>query len=295
MEKKLIQLCKRENVLMNEPLKNHTTFGCGGNAKAVIFPEAVNELISLVKLLKEDMVVLGNGSNVLVCDEGIDKYAVITLKMKNVLCEGESIYADCGTSLVKISAVAAENSLSGLEFASGIPGTVAGGIFMNAGAYGGEIKDVISEVYAIDKEGNKKIFSKEELELSYRHSVFCDNGCIITGAKFDLKKGNKEVILATMRDLNQRRKDKQPLEYKSAGSTFKRPEGYFAGQLIEESGLKGYSVGDAQVSEKHAGFVINKGNAKAKDVLDVINHCRQVVTEKFGVELEPEIKILSND
>ena len=166
---------------MNEPLKNYTTFGCGGSAKAVIFPETENELISLVKLLKEDMIILGNGSNVLVCDEGIDKYAVITLKMKNVRCEGESIYADCGTSLAKISAVAAENSLAGLEFASGIPGTVAGGIFMNAGAYGGEIKDVISEVYALDKDGNKKTFSREELKLSYRHSVFCDNGYIIAG------------------------------------------------------------------------------------------------------------------
>lgn len=295
MERELLKLCRRENVLMNEPLKNHTTFGCGGNAKAVIFPETVDEMISLVKLLKEDMVVLGNGSNVLVCDEGIKKYAVITLKMKDVVCEGESIYADCGTSLAKIAAVAAENSLAGLEFASGIPGTVAGGIFMNAGAYGGEIKDVIFEVYAVDKDGNRKTFSKEELKLSYRHSVFCDNGYIITGAKFNLKKGNKEEILATMKDLNQRRKDKQPLEYKSAGSTFKRPEGHFAGRLIEESGLKGYSVGDAEVSEKHAGFVINKGNAKASDVLKVIEHCRQVVTEKFGVDLEPEIKILSND
>lgn len=295
METKLLKLCKKENILINEPMKNHTTFGCGGRAKAVIFPESRQELKELLMLLKEDSIVLGNGSNVLICDEGIEKYAVITLKMKEVKCEGESIYADCGASLAKISAVAAENSLAGLEFASGIPGTVGGGIFMNAGAYGGEISDVISEVYAVDKDGNEKTFSKEELKLSYRHSVFNENGYIITGARFNLSKGNKEVILATMKDLNQRRKDKQPLEYKSAGSTFKRPEGHFAGQLIEKSGLKGYSVGDAQVSEKHAGFVINKGNAKATDVLNVIKHCQKTVAEKFGVNLEPEIKILSND
>lgn len=295
MENKLIKLCKKENILINEPMKNHTTFGCGGNAKAVIFPESREELKSLLKLLKNEAIVLGNGSNILVCDEGIEKYAVITLKMKDVKCEGDSIYADCGVSLAKISAVAAENSLAGLEFASGIPGTVGGGIFMNAGAYGGEMKDVIYEVYAIDRAGNEKTFSKEELKLSYRHSVFNENGYIITGARFDLKKGNREVILATMKDLNQRRKDKQPLEYNSAGSTFKRPEGYFAGQLIEESGLKGFSVGDAQVSEKHAGFVINKGNAKASDVLEVITHCQKTVAEKFGVNLETEIKILSND
>ena len=292
---KLIKLCKSENVLINEPLKNHTTFGCGGGAKAVVFPETTEQLAEVIKLLGDDAQIFGNGSNVLVLDEGIDKYAVITTKIKEVKCEGESIYADCGASLAKISSVAAENSLAGLEFASGIPGTVAGGIFMNAGAYGGEIKDVIVEAYAVDKEGNKKTFSKEELKLSYRHSVFAENGYIITGAKFDLSKGNKEVILATMKDLNQRRKDKQPLEYKSAGSTFKRPEGYFAGQLIEESGLKGFSVGDAQVSEKHAGFVINKGNAKASDVLAVIEHCKKTVAEKFGVVLEPEIKILSKD
>lgn len=295
MNNKLTELCKSENVLINEPLKNYTTFGCGGEAKAVVFPQNVEQLAEVVKLLKDDMQVLGNGSNVLVCDEGINKYAVITTKIKEVKCEGESIYADCGASLAKLSSVAAENSLAGLEFASGIPGTVAGAVYMNAGAYGGEIKDVISEVYAVDKQGNKKTFSKDELELSYRHSVFVDNGYIITGAKFDLSKGNQEVIYATMKDLNQRRKDKQPLEYKSAGSTFKRPEGYFAGQLIEESGLKGYSVGDAQVSEKHAGFVINKGSATAKDVLDVIAYCRKTVEEKFGVVLEPEIKILSKD
>ena len=295
MEGKLLELCRRENVLINEPMKNHTTFGCGGAAKAVVFPENRQELVALVKLLKDDMVILGNGSNVLVCDEGLEKYVVVTLKTKEIRCENNCIYADCGVSLAKLSSVAAENSLAGLEFASGIPGTVAGGIFMNAGAYGGEIKDVICEVYAVDKDGNEKIFSKEELKLSYRHSVFCENGYIITGAKFNLEKGNKEVIYATMKDLNQRRKDKQPLEYKSAGSTFKRPEGYFAGQLIEESGLKGYSVGDAQVSEKHAGFVINKGDAKASDVLAVIDHCKKTVAEKFGVNLEPEIKILSND
>ncbi len=295
MNNKLTQLCKSENVLINEPLKNHTTFGCGGSAKAVVFPENVKELEEIVKLLKNDACILGNGSNVLVCDEGIDKYAVITTKIKEVKCDGESIYADCGATLAKLSSVAAENSLAGLEFASGIPGTVAGGIYMNAGAYGGEIKDVICEVYAVDKDGNKRTFSKDELKLSYRHSVFVENGYIITGAKFSLSKGNKEVILATMKELNQRRKDKQPLEYKSAGSTFKRPEGYFAGQLIEESGLKGFSVGDAQVSEKHAGFVINKGKATAKDVLEVIEHCRKVVEEKFGVVLEPEIKILTKD
>ena len=295
MNNKLTELCKSENVLINEPLKNHTTFGCGGPAKAVVFPENKEELINVLKLLKDDAIVLGNGSNVLVCDEGIDKYAVITTKVKEVKCEGSFVYADCGVTLAKLSAVAAENSLAGLEFASGIPGTVAGGVYMNAGAYGGEINDVISEVYAVDKDGNEKAFSKKELKLSYRHSVFVENGYTIVGAKFELEEGNKEVILATMKDLNQRRKDKQPLEYKSAGSTFKRPEGYFAGQLIEESGLKGYSVGDAQVSEKHAGFVINKGCATAKDVLDVIAYCRKTVEEKFGVLLEPEIKILTKD
>ena len=292
MINKLIKLCKSENVLINELLKNHTTFGCGGGAKAVVFPETTEQLAEVIKLLGDEAQIFGNGSNVLVCDEGIDKYAVITTKIKEVKCEGESIYADCGASLAKLSSVAAENSLAGLEFASGIPGTVAGGLFMNAGAYGGEIKDVIVEAYAVDKEGNKKTFTKEELKLSYRHSVFAENGYIITGAKFDLSKGNKEVILATMKDLNQRRKDKQPLEYKSAGSTFKRPEGYFAGQLIEESGLKGYSVGDAQVSEKHAGFVINAGGATCFDVMRLVEHIQKEVFLAKSIKLEPEIKVI---
>ncbi|MDE6723965.1 MAG: UDP-N-acetylmuramate dehydrogenase, partial [Eubacterium sp.] len=207
------------------------------------------------------------------------------------LVDEETIFAESGASLMKLCRFALDNSLSGLEFAFGIPGSCGGAAFMNAGAYGGEMKDVLYKCRHIDKDGNNGFLEHKDMKLSYRHSAYYDNGCIITGVYLKLKKGNPEEIKAKMDDFLQRRKDKQPLEYPSAGSTFKRPEGYFAGALIEECGLKGKSVGGAEVSTKHAGFVINKGNATCEDILSLCRLCSDTVMKEKGVKLEMEIRV----
>lgn len=280
----------------NEPMSSHTTFKIGGNAKIVVYPGSKEQISKIVKKTKElgiRLIAMGNGSNLLVDDDGIDACVMILDdRMGEIkLIDDETIYVGAGALLIKLCRFAYENSLTGLEFAYGIPGTCGGGAFMNAGAYDGEMKDVLFRCDHIDGNGEEGFLEGDDLKLSYRHSAYYDNGCIITGLYLKLKKGYKRQIKEKMDDLISRRKSKQPLEYPSAGSTFKRPEGYFAGALIQECGLKGKSVGGAQVSEKHAGFVINKGGATCKDVLELCKLCSDTVFQQKGVKLEMEIRV----
>ena len=277
-------------------MSKHTTFKIGGNARLVVYPRCEEQICEIVKCAKDNnirLIVAGNGSNMLVADEGIDACVMILDEhfSKIELIDDETVFVTAGTMLIKLCRFALENSLSGLEFAYGIPGTCGGGAFMNAGAYGGEMKDVLIKCTHVDSDGNIGCLEHDDLKLSYRHSAYYDNGCIITGLYLKLKKGIKSEIKAKMDDLISRRRDKQPLEFPSAGSTFKRPEGYYAGALIEECGLKGMSVGGAQVSTKHAGFVINKGGASCEDVLALCKLCSDTVMEKKGVKLEMEIRV----
>lgn len=274
----------------------HTTFKIGGNARLVVYPKNEEEIREFVKCAKAEnvrLIAIGNGSNLLVDDGGIDACVLILGEpfAEIKLIDDETIYAKAGAKLITLCRFAYENSLSGLEFAYGIPGSAGGAAFMNAGAYGGEMKDVLYKCEHIDSNGNVGALEGEKLALSYRHSAYYDNGSIITGLYLKLKKGDKAEIKAKMDDLIGRRRAKQPLEFPSAGSTFKRPEGYFAGALIEQCGLKGKSVGGAQVSEKHAGFVINKGNATCSDVLNLCKACSDKVFEETGVKLEMEIRV----
>lgn len=281
---------------LNEPMSKHTTFKIGGEASLVVYPESREQISRLVKTARDEnirLLPMGNGSNMLVSDDGIDACVMILddhySEIK--LIDEETIYADSGALLIRLCRFAYEHGLTGLEFAYGIPGSCGGGAFMNAGAYGGEMKDVLYRCDHIDKDGNEGFLEDSDLKLSYRHSAYYENDCIITGLYLKLKKGSKDEIKAKMDDLMNRRKTKQPLEFASAGSTFKRPQGYFAGALIEQCGLKGKNVGDAQVSEKHAGFVINRGNATCKDVLELCDECAKTVFEKTGVKLEMEIRV----
>ena len=282
---------------MGEAMSNNTSFKTGGPCGVRLSPcdaEQVKDIINKANELNIPFVVLGNGTNVLVPDEGIEKAVIIIGdKMTQYSLEGEDTLSfSAGTNLVLLCRFALENSLSGLEFAFGIPGTCGGAIYMNAGAYGGEMKDVLTEVTHLTPDMRVETVSAEKTDLSYRHSAYKSNGCIILSAKVKLHKDNKEAIKARMDDFLGRRKDKQPLEYPSAGSTFKRPEGYFAGALIEQCNLKGASVGGAQVSEKHAGFVINKGGATSSDILNLIDHIKATVKTQTGVTLEPEVIVL---
>lgn len=287
-------------ILYNEPLKNHTSFRIGGPARALITPEGEEELVGVLKGLLscgERFTVIGNGSNLLVPDEGYDGY-VVRLADRNYIPEyfeenGKyRVYFPAGVRLSYIAKCLFEKELAGFEFAAGIPGTLGGAVLMDAGAYGGEMKDVILSVKVLTPEGAVITVPGDECDFSYRHSRFSDDGSFILGATLVLEKGEAAKIKEITDDLQKRRRDKQPLEYPSAGSTFKRPEGFFAGKLIEDAGLKGYRVGDACVSEKHSGFVINLGNATCADVLQLIADVRKRVLDLFGVELEPEVRIL---
>lgn len=287
-------------VLRDEPMKKHTTFRTGGNAKLAVIPQNTRQISELIQIFEEAgiaYVPVGNGSNLLVSDNGYDGAVIFIGKMLaniNVNAKDCIISAESGALLSVVGAEALQKNLSGFEFASGIPGTVGGACVMNAGAYGGEMKDVIQTVKAIDIKGRMREFTVNELEMSYRHSIFSDGGYIITEAVLRLSPGSRDVISGKMSEFSAKRRDKQPLEYPSAGSTFKRPEGHFAGQLIEEAGLKGKGFGGACVSEKHAGFVINKNNATSKDIYDTIQKTIDVVYEKKGIKLEPEIKFLGD-
>lgn len=282
--------------LTEEPMKNHTSFRTGGNAEVFSIPKNESEIKAILNLCNKENVpcfVLGNGSNILVPDEGIRNRVVIylgdNLSYINEKEDG-TIVAGAGTKLIQLCRYALSKELSGLEFAYGIPGSVGGAAYMNAGAYGGEMKDVLVKINHINEDGTDGFTEGDEMDLSYRHSAYSSEKKIITSVELKLQNGDKEEIEAKMKDFLGRRKDKQPLEYPSAGSVFKRPEGYFAGALIEQSGLKGKRIGGAMVSEKHAGFIINYDNATTSDVLELIDFCRETVKDKFSVTLEAEIK-----
>ncbi len=282
---------------LNESLCNHTSFKTGGACPILVEPCSTNQLIEILEFIKANSIpytVIGNGTNLLALDCGLDKAVIkISDAMSELsLVDDETILCSAGTKMVTLCKFALENSLSGLEFAYGIPGTCGGAIFMNAGAYGGEVKDVITEITHITPDLKLETINASQAHLSYRHSIYKSNGCIIVSAKIKLQKADKDDIKAAMDDFLSRRKSKQPLEYPSAGSTFKRPEGHFAGALIEQCNLKGFSIGGAQVSEKHAGFVINKGGATAQDILDLMAHIEKTVKTNTGVTLEPEVIIL---
>lgn len=297
----LCKCCGEENVISEAPMKEHTHFRVGGPVDLLVTPstkEQVGEVVSVCKEKNVPYFILGNGSNILVKDGGISGVVIKLEKIDNIEVNGDEVTADCGALLSKVSKAALNAKLTGLEFACGIPGSIGGAVFMNAGAYNGEMADVIKEVSAIDSEGNIVNLTLEELQLGYRTSLIMTAGYVVLSATLKLEKVNDEnvnKIEDRMNDLTKRREERQPLEYASAGSTFKRPEGYFAGKLIQDSDLKGFSIGGAAVSEKHSGFVINKGNATAKDVLDVIAHVQKTVKEKFGVDLHTEVRIIGKD
>ncbi len=279
------------------PMKRYTSFKCGGRAALLVTPYSRKSLIGIYDFCRKfslEPFIFGNGSNLLVSDNGFNGIVIKVGKQigKIKLLDDETVYCEAGASLKSLCFFALNNSLSGLEFAFGIPGTLGGAVYMNAGAYGGEMKDVLESVECVDNNGDVITIAKDDLGLGYRKSVFTENGYLILAATLKLKKADKTEIKSEMDDKLVRRKDKQPLEYPSAGSTFKRPEGHFAGALIEQSGLKGYTVGGAQVSEKHAGFVINKNRATATDIITLIHDVQDKVYDNFGVMLETEVKII---
>lgn len=291
---KIIEIAS--SVKFDEPMKLHTTFKIGGPADVFVEAQNTDEIIALIEYCKQNSIpymIIGNGSNMLVGDKGIRGVVIQVGKaMNNITIDKETVTAQAGVLMSTLANAILKAELSGFETLSGIPGTLGGGIYMNAGAYGGELKDVIDTVTYIDESGEIITKPNEELDLSYRHSMFETGEYVILSAVLKLKKGSYEEIKAAMQDYNKRRSDKQPISMPSAGSTFKRPEGYFAGKLIQDSGLMGYSIGGAQVSEKHAGFVVNKGGATAADVLALIKHIQDTVEEKFGVCLEPEVRLI---
>lgn len=294
--RELAAVSGEENVLRDEPMSRHTTFRIGGPADYFVTPKDKEEIKKIIKFCREEQVpfyVIGNGSNLLVGDRGYRGVIIqIFKKMSKIEVAGERITAQAGALLSKLAAAALDASLTGVEFASGIPGTLGGALRMNAGAYGGEMKQVVLSADVLTPEGDFITLAVDELEMGYRTSIIAKNDYVVIDAVLQLKKGDKEEIQAQMADLREKRVSKQPLEYGSAGSTFKRPEGYFAGKLIDDAGLRGFRVGDAQVSEKHCGFVINRGNATAAEVLELMRIVEERVEEKFGVRLQPEVRCI---
>lgn len=296
MLEQLRKLVGEDHVWINEPMKNHTTFRAGGCADYLVEPESVDAVREIARLCCQENMpyyVVGNGSNLLVSDKGY--HGVILHLYKNMSdfeISGNRLKAQAGALLVRVAKMAAKEGLSGLEFASGIPGTIGGAMVMNAGAYGGEIKDVVTKVRVLLPDGTIRDYTGEEMAFGYRKSRVIEEQGIVLEAEMELKADDPEAIAARMEALREKRVAKQPLEYASAGSTFKRPEGYFAGKLIEDAGLRGFSVGDAQVSEKHCGFVINRGNATASEIMELIQEVQKRVYEQSGVRLEPEVKLL---
>ncbi len=284
-----------ENVLENEPMSAHTSMEVGGPAAYLFLPGSAEETAFLIRILKRaefPFYIKGNGSNLLVRDEGYEGAVIELMRMKEIAVFGKEIAAQCGALLKDISEVALAHALTGFEFASGIPGSLGGAVCMNAGAYDGEMKDIVTKVMLLDMEGNLLQKSGDEMDFSYRHSLCSSGDYIVLSAVFGLEPGDANQIREKIDDLSERRREKQPLEYPSCGSTFKRPEGYFAGKLITDAGLKGYRIGGAQVSEKHAGFIINRDHASASDVFALIAHVQKEVKDQFGVELQCEVKML---
>ena len=278
----------------NEPLAKYSSFRTGGKAANIIFPESTEEFVTALRE-NPGAAVLGNLSNTLVLDGGIDGTVIITTKLNSVSVNGNTVTAAAGASLTSVAVAARDASLAGCEFLYGIPGTVGGGVFMNAGAYGGEIADIIDNAVVFTPDGKVTTLSKDDLDLGYRTSKLQSTRYILLSAAFSLQSGNKEVISSAMDDLMNRRMTTQPLDKPSCGSTFKRPAGNFAGKLISDCGLKGMSVGGAQVSEKHAGFIVNSGGATSRDILDLVQLVKKTVFEKTGVLLEEEIRIIGRE
>lgn len=282
-------------IFMEEPMKKHTTFRVGGPADVLVQPDetALAAILALCRRYHVSYSFIGNGSNLLVGDKGIRGVVIeMTDPMGNIEVDGTKITAQAGAMLSKIANTAASNGLGGMEFAAGIPGSVGGAVVMNAGAYGGEMKDIIEKVYVLDENGAQLELDRDALDLGYRHSCIPEKKYIVTKVVLELVPRNEAEIRSEMKELNEKRAEKQPLQYPSAGSTFKRPEGYFAGKLIMDAGLRGYQVGGAQVSEKHCGFVINKGDATAADICQLMRDVSDKVQAQFGVVLEPEVKMI---
>ncbi|MGB8454179.1 MAG: UDP-N-acetylmuramate dehydrogenase [Anaerocolumna sp.] len=297
---KLKTILNDKQIMIEEPLARHTTFEIGGPVQFLVLPESISQVAAAVKLCREENIpfyIMGNGSNLLVSDNGYQGTIIkLSQAFSKISIDGEryTIRAEAGVLLSKLANEIAGHSMTGFEFAAGIPGTLGGAVTMNAGAYDGEIKQTIMEAVVLDQEGNVLKLNKEELKMGYRTTIIQDKHYIVLEAAFGLVSGNKADIFHKIKELNARRREKQPLDFPSAGSTFKRPSGYYAGKLIMDSGLRGYQVGRAQVSEKHCGFVINKGGATAGEVKTLINNVIEIVNLRFGVALEPEVKFLGD-
>ncbi len=288
-----------DSIKFNEPMKNHTSFRVGGLADVLVKPKSEEEIINLIKYLKENTIpyfVMGNGSNLLVKDGGIRGVVIkISKEFSCFKIDRNKIFVSAGCMLSVIGKALLKEGLTGFEFASGIPGTIGGALTMNAGAYGGEMKDIVREVKVIDENGDIKILTNKEMEFSYRKSILNRKNYVILSATLELNKGNIDEIKYTMNEITKKRVTNQPLNMPSAGSTFKRPEGYFAAKLIEDAGLKGLTLRGAQVSDKHSGFIINNGDATAKDLLNLMYIVKNIVKSKFNIQLEEEVKIIGED
>lgn len=292
------EILKHENVRIDEPMKQHTSFKVGGPVDILVTPESfekVKEVVTICKNEKVPYYIVGNGTNLLVRDGGIRGVVIKLTKLNKISVHDNKIIADCGVPLCEAARTALNHELTGLEFACGIPGSIGGAAAMNAGAYDGEISHIIESAVIIDDCGEIRRISNEQMEFGYRNSAFLKYGYIVGEVTFNLKNGEFSRIKNRMDELTRRRTDKQPLEFPSAGSTFKRPDGYFTGKLIQDCGLKGVNVGDAQVSSKHSGFIINKGNATAREILELITLVQDQVKEQFGVELHPEVRIIGEE
>lgn len=303
LKDKLKTKIAEENIVIDADMSKEVSFKAGGKADMLVTPQNIEELKFLLQVLDEEKVthiIMGNGSNLLIKDGG---YRGVVVKIAGegfgnmeVLEDGLTVKVGAAVLMSTFARFLMNNSLAGFEFASGIPGSLGGAVFMNAGAYGGEIKDVLQEVTAVSQDGmTKQVITACDLDLGYRHSALHENGYIVVDATFKFEKGNRDEILKNINDLGKKRNEKQPVNFPSAGSFFKRPTGYFAGKLVQDAGLKGYTVGGAQVSELHSGFVINIGGATATDIVNLMHHCQDTVYEKFGVRLEPEVQILGED
>ncbi|MED3800554.1 UDP-N-acetylmuramate dehydrogenase [Lysinibacillus xylanilyticus] len=294
----LAQSVNPANIKLDESLQQYTMTKLGGKADVFVLVETEEEAATVIRYAHKNnipLLMLGNGSNMVVRDGGLRGIVVTFSYLDEIHINGDHVYVQSGALIKDVSKLAAAASLTGFEFACGIPGSVGGAMAMNAGAYGGEIKDIIISSKVLTKEGEILILSKDELELSYRQSIIAKKGYYVLSSEFQLTKGVQEEIDAKIADLTFQRESKQPLEYPSAGSVFKRPPGHFAGKLIQDSGLQGKGIGDAEVSTKHAGFIVNKGNATATDYIATIQMVQRVVKEKFGIDLETEVKIVGDD
>ncbi len=291
----LVAIVGEPYVKEKEPMSRYTTFHVGGCAEFLVLPETIEQIKEIIQLAKKEEVpylLLGNGSNMLVSDQGVSGIVIRFQRFQKMEVNGEEITAQAGVSLALLGKTACKHSLTGLEFAAGIPGTLGGAIRMNAGAYGGEMKDVVTEVTVLTEDGVVVELPAEQLGFAYRKSVVEEKNYVVLEVKMKLQQGNEDEIRNYMDQLSKQRREKQPLEYASAGSTFKRPEGHFAGKLIQDAGLRGFAIGDAMVSEKHCGFVINRKNATAKEIVDVMKYVQKEVKDKFDVLLEPEVRFI---